>query len=140
MSKILLACCFAALAITIAGCGGREYTGEKQYALSGTVSVDGQPMEHGLIRFLAEGKGRNCGGPITNGTYSITEPMGANAGKHRVEITWNKPTGRKVKDAYGDEIMDEYKEGLPEKYHKKSELTADVSAKQTKFDFPLTTK
>ena len=63
--------------------------------------------------------------------------MGANAGKHRVEIHWNKPTGKKVKDAWGEEIMDEYKEGLPAKYHQNSELKAEVSSKQTTFDFDL---
>ena len=98
-------------------------------------------MESGVISFLPEEKGgRVSGGPIKGGAYSVTEAMGANAGKYRVEVRWNKPTGRRVKDAYGEEIMDEYKEGLPAKYHSSSELRADVSAKQTTFDFELKTK
>jgi hypothetical protein len=57
-----------------------------------------------------------------------------------VEVHWNKPTGKKVKDAWGEEIMEEYKEGLPAKYHSASELTADVSASQTTFNFDLQAK
>ena len=67
----------------------------------------------------------------------MPESKGANAGKHRVEIHWNKPTGRRVRDPYGEEITDEFKEGLPAKYHQSSELTAEVSKKQTRFDFDL---
>ena len=94
-------------------------------------------MEHGLICFYAKEKGQVSGGPITKGAYSIPEEKGANAGPYKVEIHWTKPTGRRVRDAYGEEIMDEYKEGLPDKYHKNSELTADISAKRTTFEFDL---
>ena len=123
------------------GCGGmKEYTGEKRYPLSGKVTVNGQPMESGVISFLPQEKeGRVSGGPIKSGAYSVTEAMGPNAGKYRVEIHWNKPTGRRVKDAYGEEIMDEDKEGLPAKYHSKSELTVEVQVKQNTFDFELKT-
>jgi hypothetical protein len=145
MSGELMSRVFAALLIVFgvmlaAGCGKREYAGEQRFPLSGKVTVDGQPLEHGLIRFMAVKDGRVAGGPITNGAYSIEEAMGANAGSYKVEIRWNKPTGRRVKDAYGDEIMDEYKEGLPAKYHANTELTAEVSATQNKFDFELKTK
>jgi hypothetical protein len=141
IGKPLSAFGLALLCAVVTGCGPREYTGERRFPLSGKVTVDGQLLPHGLIRFMPEGQAnRVAGGPITDGNYSIPEANGANAGKYRVEIRWNKPTGRRVKDAYGDEIMDEYKEGLPEKYHANSELTAEVSASRTTFDFDLTTK
>ncbi len=140
MSRTLAALCFALLCVELAGCGGK-YSGERRFPLSGKVTVDGQPMEHGLISFLPQGEGgRVCGGPITNGAYSIPTEMGATAGKYQVKINWNRPTGRKVKDWEGEEIMDETKEGLPAKYHQDSELTADVSADQTTFDFNLKSK
>jgi len=135
------ACAVALLLLAVVGCGAKEYSGEKRFALSGKVTVDGQPMEHGLISFLPQVEtGKVAGGPITNGAYSIAEPMGPTAGKYRVEVHWNKPTGRRVKDAYGEEIMDGTEEGLPDKYHKQSELIAEVSTKQTTFDFDLKTK
>lgn len=141
MSRLWAALWLASLGVVFAGCGGKDYTGERRFPLSGKVTVNGQPMQHGLISFLPQGEGgRVSGGPITGGTYSVSEEMGANAGKYRVEIRWNKPTGKKVKDWEGEEIMDETKEGLPAKYHTNSELTAEVSSKQTTFDFDLKTK
>jgi hypothetical protein len=140
MSRILAVLGVAVWLVALAGCGSREYTGEQRFPVSGKVTVDGEPMEFGLISLLPQGEGgRVSGGPIKNGSYAIEEPMGPTAGKYRVEIRWNKPTGRRVKDAYGEEIMDEYKEGLPAKYHTNSELTADVSSKKTTFDFELET-
>ena len=133
-------CVLGLLFLLTAGCGGKEYTGERRFAIAGKVAVDGQPLEFGVISFLPQDKGRVSGAPIKDGTFSIEEAMGPTAGQYRVEIHWNKPTGKRVKDGYGEEIMDEYKEGLPSKYHKDSQLTAEVSPKQTTFDFDLKTK
>jgi len=99
--------CLVALCLMACGCG-RNYSGQRRFALSGKVTVE--------------------------------EEMGATAGKYKVKINWNKSTGKKVKDAWGEEIMDETKEGLPAKYHADTALTADVSAKQTTFDFDTKTK
>jgi hypothetical protein len=139
MSRFVVVVLLGSMVI-VAACRRREYKGERRYPLSGKVMVDGQSLERGLIRFLSDGQKQPSGGPITNGEYSIPEEKGANAGKYRVEINWNKPTGRRVKDAYGEEIMDEYKEGLPAKYHANSELTVEIGSTETKFDFDLKTK
>lgn len=139
MNRIVTAGC-TLVAVLVAGCGRRDYTGERRFPLSGKITVDGQPMEHGLICFFPKEKVQVSGGPITKGAYSIPEEKGANAGHYKVEIHWTKPTGKRVRDAYGEEIMDEYKEGLPDKYHKNSELTADISGKRTTFDFELKAK
>jgi hypothetical protein len=67
--------------------------------------------------------------------------MGATAGKYRVEIHWNKPTGKKIRNPMDkDEMIDEMIDGLPAKYHTNSELTAEVSPKQSTFDFELKSK
>jgi hypothetical protein len=129
------------LCVALSGCGGKNYEGPPRFPLSGKVTVDGEPMKAGLISFVPQDKsGRIAGSPITDGAYSIPEEKGATAGNYRVEIRWNKPTGRRVKDAHGEEIMDEMIEGLPDKYHKNSELTAEVSAQKTTFDFELQSK
>ncbi len=142
MSRTLLAISSVLVCTALAGCGERGYTGDQRFPLSGKVTVDGQPMEHGLISFLPQGEGgRVAGGPITAGMYSVPEEMGATAGQYKVQINWNKPTGKKVLDVDTREpIMDETKEGLPPKYHKSTELTADVSADTTTFDFDLQSK
>jgi hypothetical protein len=108
--------------------------------LSGKVTCDGQPVDLGSIAFLPTTAGeqqRVSGGEIIDGVYSIEEARGANAGKHRVQIRWQKRTGRQVLEPQSGEIVDERVEGLPEKFHQNSELTVDVSAGQTTFDFHL---
>jgi hypothetical protein len=125
-----------------AGCGRREYTGERRYAISGKVTVDGQPMGMGVISFLPQDEGgRVSGGPIAEGAYNVPEAKGPNAGRYRVEIHWNKLTGRKIPNPMDPGAMiDEMMEGLPAKYHTNSELTAEVAPKQTTFNFDLQTK
>ncbi len=53
----------------------------------------------------------------------------------------NKPTGKKIRNPMDkDEMIDEMTSGLPAKYGTNSELTAEVSPKQTTFDFDLKIK
>ena len=130
------------VAIFLCGCSSRSYTGPRRIPLSGKVLADGQPIGMGVISFVPEDKtGRVSGGPIKEGTYAVPEEAGAYAGKYRVEIYWNKPTGKKIRNPMDkEEMIDEMMQGLPERYNAKSELTADVSTKNAKFDFDLKTK
>lgn len=123
------------------GCG-RQYDGPRRYAVTGKVSYDGEPIDAGTISFLpvAGTSARVSGGEIVDGVFSVPEDRGANAGKYRVEIRWTKKTGKKKFDKDLQMEVDIRKEGLPPKFHEKSELTAEVSDGQTKFDFDLKSK
>jgi hypothetical protein len=128
------------LCLALVGCARRDYTGPRQFPLTGRVTYDGRPIDYGSISFLpmgGEGEQRVSGGLIENGTYTVPEARGANAGKYRVEIRWLKLTGKKYRDPDSGEMLDERKEGLPARYHKESTLAAEVSADQTTFDFDL---
>jgi hypothetical protein len=139
MGRFCLGMSAGMLCVALAGCGSRQYDGPRRIPLSGKVTVDGQTVDMGVVSFIPQDKtGRVSGGPIKGGAYSVPEEMGAYEGKYRVEIHWNKPTGKKIHNPMDKEQMiDEMMEGLPDKYHTKSELTAEVSPKQTKFDFDL---
>jgi hypothetical protein len=123
----------------VCGCGNKEYNGDQRFPLSGKVTYDGVPIEWGSISFIpaAGTEQRASGGVIKDGVYSVPEAKGVNAGKHRVEIHWLKLTGRQVKAQDSEDMVDERVEALPEKFHKKSELTAEVGPEQTNFDFDL---
>jgi hypothetical protein len=138
----LVLACAAVTCAAAAGCGRKGYTGDQRFPLSGKVTVNGQPMELGVIAFIPQGdKARVSGGPIRGGAYSIPEEMGANAGTYSVTIHWNKMTGKKIPNPLDrTQMIDELEEGLPPKYHKNSVLTAQVSAEKTTFDFDLETK
>jgi hypothetical protein len=128
--------------LLLAGCGQRDYTGPRRFPLTGTVTYDGQPVDWGSISFLpkAGGDQRVSGGLIEKGTYTIPEEQGANAGPYRVEIRWLKLTGKKYRDPDSGEILDARQEALPPRFHAQSELSVEVTAQQTRFDFHLKSK
>jgi hypothetical protein len=134
--------CLACLCLVFIGCGGRNYAGDQRYPLTGKVTYDGQDVDAGTISFLPMGgdKQRVSGGVIEEGAYSVPEADGANAGKYRVEIRWAKKTGKQHYDGELQMKVDDRQEGLPPKFHKQSDLTADVSSEQTNFDFHLKSK
>lgn len=126
------------LCALLTGCQRQDYKGAKRHPLSGKITFDGHPVDAGNISFLPESSElRVSGGVITDGAYAVSEPDGANAGTYRVEIRWHKKTGRQFKDRDLGVMLDERKEGLPEKFHAKSDLKVEVSAQQTTFDFDL---
>ena len=130
-------CCLGLCAVFL-GCGGANYSGAKRYPLSGEVTLDGQPVDLGSITFTpADGKGRPCGGVITDGKYDVSEEQGASAGSYRVEIHWLRRTGKKLKDAESGEIYDERKEAIPAKLNASLELSVEVPLPQNRHDFKL---
>jgi hypothetical protein len=134
LRKLLI---FSLAACLLAGCSRRDYDGPRRYPLSGKVTYDGQPIDFGSISFMpAEGQ-RVSGGLIENGAYAVPEEKGANAGKYRVEIRWQKLTGNKKRDPDSGEMYDERKEALPPKFHSDSELEVEVTPEKTTFDFDL---
>ncbi|PQO35287.1 hypothetical protein C5Y96_09640 [Blastopirellula marina] len=71
----------------VLGCGGPASTA---VPISGTVSVEGQPVEGGLITFLSvDDTAPAAGAPIKNGTYSAeVEP-----GEKKVMVLGTKVVG-----------------------------------------------
>lgn len=131
--------CALLLGLGLLGCAGEPpYKGDKRYAVQGSVTFDGQPVHNGMIAFIgASDKQFTTGGVILDGKYAIEENKGPNAGKYQVEVRWSKPTGKKRKDPDSGEMIDETKEAIPQKFNTASQLTADVSAEKTTFDFDL---
>lgn len=127
------------LSVIALGCGGADYEGDKRFPITGTVTVDGEPMEYGTISFIPamQSEARVSGGPIVAGKFEMREGRGANAGEYRVEIRWQKPTGKMIKDIDTEEMIEQRAEGLPARYHENSELTVTVSEEKYEFDFDL---
>lgn len=117
------------------GCGGGNATVE------GTVTVDGAPVGNGTIAFIpASSEGKKAGEQIADGKYALGGEFSPAPGNYKVEIRWNKPTGKKVFNADLNQQMDVFAEGLPEKFHKNSELKATLKPGKNKVDFSLSTK
>ena len=79
---------FACAGLLLAGCGGPATTG---VPISGTVTVEGTPVERGMITFLDEDDSKPAAGAIiADGKYSTTvEP-----GEKKVMVLGNKVVGQ----------------------------------------------
>jgi len=99
--------------------------------VSGTVTLDGSPLAAALVIFTPEGPGRtSLGTTDADGRYALTylrDIAGANLGRHRVRIT------TATEDDGG-------RERLPDRYHARSELAADVRPGANTCDFALTAR
>jgi len=125
----------AALLLAAAGVWG--CSSDSRVGVEGKVTYAGEPIAVGSITFLPTNeKGIKSGGVIANGAYKVEPRFGPNPGPHRVEIRWAKPTGKKYKNEFGEEL-DVRREGLPDKYHTNSNLTADIKPGVNVIDFNL---
>lgn len=121
---------------TILGCGGVSST-----ELTGKVTLDNQPVEHGDITlFGADDKHAKVAATITNGEYTIDAKSGLKPGNYKVEIHWLKPTGKTIPSADPGFMMDETREVIPRRYNENTELTIVIDAGKNTKDYPLTSK
>src|SRR5262249_45163045 len=78
-----------ALAVLVAGCNNDSLV---RYGISGTVNVDGGPLESGHISFHpTEGQATSGGAVVKEGKYSVPREGGLVAGKYRVAINAPAP-------------------------------------------------
>jgi len=137
--NFLCLCVFSLLVITLsAGCGSSG--GGGRIGIAGTVSVDGEPLDTGVITFIPVSQGVAAGGGIVEGLYQIESSEGLSPGEYKVEIDSKKPTGKKVPETIGTGMVDEYASVIPENYNRKTELKVHIQpGEDNKHDFTLTT-
>lgn len=126
---------------TLAGCAGAS--GPERASVSGTVKLDGVPVEQGTISFIPTGPkgGPTSGDVIEKGNYSIAATGGPILGDHKVEIRALKKTGKQIKvmppAVSPTGFVDETVEAVPAKYNSSSTLTQTLKSGHNKFDFDL---
>jgi hypothetical protein len=129
-------CVAASLVVLCSGCGS---SGPELGQVTGTVTLDGQPVPRASITFAPVEKGpASMGGTNKDGRYKLlynTDRQGAVLGKHNVTIRSleqdpdgdDKPSGpAPVK--------------VPAKYSQVGELTAEVKAGSQEVNFELSSK
>ncbi len=120
------------------GCGK---DGPRHYAVSGSVQLDGKPLEKGSIRLTpTKGtKGQTTGGVIKEGKYELRGDVGPLAGFYAVEIHSTRKTGKKVPAPYGrpdeQEMVDEYEEAVAP-----SRLEVEIKPGDNIADFDVTSR
>ncbi len=105
-------------------------------AASGTVTLDGKPLETGTITFQpAPGsEGHSGGGLIQGGTFHLPADHGLTPGKYHVTIQSFTLTGRTVESPLG-----KVPERLAVRFNEAGKLDATVAASTAgRLDFQLT--
>jgi hypothetical protein len=138
-----------ALLVAAGGCGGGSGDSLPRHAVYGKVTLDGKPLEQGVISFTPDAQGASPvtgGGVISAGSYSIPRDQGLTPGKYKVAITASDaPIALAAGEAPGAPPRAKTKAKpepvIPAKYNAKSTLEREVKADGSNtFDFELTSK
>jgi hypothetical protein len=131
---LFLGVVLAALAL---GCGDGG-----RLAVSGRVTLDGQPLEDGAITFIpVEGnRGPAAGGAIQDGEFQIDAKDGPVLGKNRIEIRGSRHTGRLIPDPRMPQSKIEETIPIPQRYNEKSEIVRDLVPGSSDLLFELNSK
>ncbi len=117
-----------ALAMVAAGGCGGEKDPYKRVAVSGKVTLDGAPLEAGIITFSpADGSDPVVSAPVENGSYALTEKDGPQAGLHNVSILSRKTTVRTERNPDDPTDVTEYPVNeIPTRYNLQTNLTVEL--------------
>ena len=136
------------LGLSVIGCGGSEQ-GPARAAVEGMVTLDGQKLAAGVVRFIPTATGKNVGpavmATVKEGAFQLSRSEGPVVGKHHVEIESTGHYGFDIDNeaAYAKAFQEKKGQALPpnpvpEIYNSKSTLTAVVKADEMNtFDFSL---
>ncbi|MCI0357398.1 MAG: hypothetical protein L0211_02805 [Planctomycetaceae bacterium] len=104
--------------------------------VTGTITLDGQVVEGGVIRFVpSNGESQPADSPIVKGTYSLT----VSPGEKKVEIFWAKSkSGAPIDTA--SQGTDELVQMIPAEFNTQTTLLHTVADAQEVKDFALKTK
>jgi len=134
-SRQWVSVCLVAMTLGLGGCGRGKPAGIDFATVTGTVTLDGEPLPQAFIRFEPESGRPSFGRTDSAGAYSLRykgEDWGAIVGPHSVKIT----TENLVEDPETGE-MRFVREVLPSRYNVRTTLTASVEPGENVIDFPL---
>ncbi|MBA2115072.1 carboxypeptidase regulatory-like domain-containing protein [Bremerella alba] len=125
-----------AAVMTAVGCGGEKY--DNLGEVSGTITLDGEPLKHAVITFQPKGGRPAYGKTGEDGKYTMRytgSQAGATVGMNSVTIT----NGGEKRDEESGKVWFQ-KEEVPSKYNSKTTLDYDVQPGQQTHDFKLESK
>ncbi|MEQ8634245.1 hypothetical protein [Gimesia maris] len=109
--------------------------------VTGTVTLDGAPLEEALVQFQPESGRISSGTTDAEGKYELDYTgtlKGAKIGTHKVSITTFKAPEENLETKEAQKQLP--KEKVPAKYNKDTTLTAEVNAGENTIDFDLQSK
>ncbi len=139
MSRVRSWVAFLALPSLVGfGCGSGD--GLPRQPISGTVALDGRPLDGGRIEFQPVGPGVATGAAIEQGSYRVAREAGPTPGRYRVNISSPVETGgpSEPEGSAPGRGQPGATERIPARYNASSTLTVEVKANSTDpIDFTL---
>lgn len=124
-----------ALIIVAAGCSKGPAFGE----LSGQVTIDGQPLTHGTIRFMpVDGNTATAGASISDGRYDAKVMV--NSCKVSISAPSSTPSENSSDPETAKGVIVLPANLVPPQYNVKTELIVDVKQGKATQDFHLSSK
>ena len=135
--RATLASLACVVSFTCAGCGPSSDV--DKVVVTGRVTLDGQPIPNGEIRFIPDAgtNGPISGGPIKDGVYKAAGRGGVPIGEHVVEIRAYRASGGPQAAANEGGPAEQY---LPANYNDQTTLRATIDPSTETQDFELTSK
>ena len=126
--------------LVICGCGGAPSDMPDLGTVSGTITLDGEPLADANVYFRPLDGGRTSRARTDEqGRYELqynATKEGAKVGGHRVRITTHEEA---LEEDDGSRTGGR-KEKVPKRYNEESELEVEVAAGSNTHDFTLTSK
>lgn len=131
--RVMLGILSISLSITVVGCDSpaEPFT---RVAVHGTVTLDEQPLDSAMIRFIPTGstQGPKTSFAIRQGRFVAGREIGPPVGSHRVEIEAVDPQWRHDDEAAIEQLTQSRtrhinRARLPDSYHINSLLTATLA-------------
>jgi len=129
------------LAVSVVGCdSGSSKSGSP---VSGSVTLDGTPLDHGTISFssIDDAKRESSVATITDGKYQIPADNGLMPGKYRVSIS--APSGGPTSTDPNEAMAQAAKpsvERVASRYNSQTELQAAIESGASTHDFEVKSK
>lgn len=130
--------CFAGAGLLLA-CPACNRT-NSQSPIAGEVTLDGKPLEEGVIRFLPidGAQGSIAAGEVRGGRFQIAGRAGPTIGWNRVEINGFRRTGRMIPAPFPQQgMIEERIEAVPPQFNAESTLKYEVKPGSNTADFEL---
>ena len=133
---------FCALCLPLVGCGGAPTDQPDLGTVTGTVTMNGQPLTDVMVVFSPENGRSSMGVTDAEGNYELEyvgDTKGAKIGQHKVSIT-TAQTDSASEESGGEESGAPVKETIPPMYNSKTTLTEEVKPGENIINFTLSTE
>jgi hypothetical protein len=127
-------------ALATPGCGGGGGDNLPRQEVSGTVTLNGQPLADGTIQLMpmSQEQGTLAGGEVKDGKFSIDRTAGPVPGGYKVMIFSAGGAAPASTGEMPGQAPPPPKELIPPQYNSASTLNVEVKAEgPNTFDFPL---